>query len=274
LSFQKVKLIFKIKIIFISPGTGKIATRTPTSPISVSDFAFVSPVAMLDPVFFWELKRCSFKAKENGLCMRHQLNKKEYENDGICQANLHYSKPPAEHKKRGRPPKTPVDAPQDSFEKENLRQRRNAHRKELRKRNSELRTRLWKKNGLPAPPLESPPTESESVVRKKLKKQATTRTARAERMEKLKFLRSTESEKYDALRAEIIKRQDEFDALSAEISKRHDELYKMRTNFITSFKFLENWFSKGWSGIDKPENVPWSDAVSRFRQFIQRTRHL
>tara|TARA_B110000046_G_C12996790_1_gene400367 strand:- start:685 stop:1398 length:714 start_codon:yes stop_codon:yes gene_type:complete len=33
------------------------------------------------------LKRCSFKAKENGLCMRHQLNKKEYENDGICQAN-------------------------------------------------------------------------------------------------------------------------------------------------------------------------------------------
>ena len=44
-------------------------------------------MAMLDPVFFWELKRCSFKAKENGLCMRHQLNKKEYENDGICQAN-------------------------------------------------------------------------------------------------------------------------------------------------------------------------------------------
>ena len=230
-------------------------------------------MAMLDPVFFWELKRCSFKAKENGLCMRHQLNKKEYENDGICQANLHYSKPPAEppteHKKRGRPPKTPVDAPQDSFEKENLRQRRNARQKELRERNSELRTRLWKKNGLPAPPPESPPTESESVVRKKLKKQATTRTARAERTEKLKFKRSTESEKYDALRAEIIKRQDELDALSAEISKRHDELYKMRSNFITSFNCLENW-----SGIGRPENVPWSDAVSRFRQFVQRTRHL
>ena len=28
-------------------------------------------------------KRCSYAAKENGLCMRHQLN------DGICQANLH-----------------------------------------------------------------------------------------------------------------------------------------------------------------------------------------
>jgi DNA repair exonuclease SbcCD ATPase subunit len=172
-----------------------------------------------------ELKRCSFKAKENGLCMRHQLNKKEYENDGICQANLHYSKPPAEHKKRGRPPKTPVDAPQDSFEKENLRQRRNARQKELRERNSELRTRLWKKNGLPAPPLESPPTESE---------------------------------KYDALRAEIIKRQDELDALSAEIIKRHDELNKMRSNFVTSFNI-------GWSGMGRPENVPWSD---------KRTRHL
>jgi len=205
-----------------------------------------------------ELKRCSFKAKENGLCMRHQLNKKEYENDGICQANLHYSKPPAEHKKRGRPPKTPVDAPQDSFEKENLRQRRNARQKELRERNSELRTRLWKKNGLPAPPLESPSTESESVVRKKLKKQATTRTARAERTEKLKFKRSTESEKYDALRAEIIKRQDELDALSAEIIKRHDELNKMRSNFVTSFNI-------GWSGMGRPENVPWSD---------KRTRHL
>jgi DNA repair exonuclease SbcCD ATPase subunit len=151
-----------------------------------------------------------------------------------------------------------VDAPQDSFEKENLRQRRNARQKELRERNSELRTRLWKKNGLPAPPLESPPTESESVVRKKLKKQATTRTARAERTEKLKFKRSTESEKYDALRAEIIKRQDELDALSAEIIKRHDELNKMRSNFVTSFNI-------GWSGMGRPENVPWSD---------KRTRHL
>ena len=34
-------------------------------------------------------KRCSYTAKENGLCMRHQLNEKEYENDGTCQANSH-----------------------------------------------------------------------------------------------------------------------------------------------------------------------------------------
>src|SRR5210317_459344 len=34
-------------------------------------------------------KRCSYIAKENGLCMRHQLNEKEYENDGTCQANSH-----------------------------------------------------------------------------------------------------------------------------------------------------------------------------------------
>ena len=34
-----------------------------------------------------EPKRCSYTAKENGLCMRHQLNEKEYENDGTCQAN-------------------------------------------------------------------------------------------------------------------------------------------------------------------------------------------
>src|SRR6056300_743151 len=32
-------------------------------------------------------KRCSYTAKENGLCRRHQLNGKEYENDGTCQAN-------------------------------------------------------------------------------------------------------------------------------------------------------------------------------------------
>ena len=36
-------------------------------------------------------KRCSYIAKENGLCMRHQLNEKEYERDGTCQANS-YSK--------------------------------------------------------------------------------------------------------------------------------------------------------------------------------------
>jgi hypothetical protein len=134
---------------------------------------------MLDPVFFWELKRCSFKAKENGLCMRHQLNKKEYENDGICQANVHYSKPPAEPKKRGRPPKTPVDAPQDSFEKaepkkrgrppktpvdapqdsfekENLRQRRQARRRENYKSNPErerasTKRYYWKKKGTDPP---------------------------------------------------------------------------------------------------------------------------
>jgi ribonucleotide reductase alpha subunit len=34
-------------------------------------------------------KRCSYMAKENGLCMRHQLNQKEYENDDTCQANSH-----------------------------------------------------------------------------------------------------------------------------------------------------------------------------------------
>ena len=96
-------------------------------------------------------KRCSFKAKENGLCMRHQLNKKEYENDGICQANVHYSmpKPPAEPKKRGRPPKTPVDAP---FEKEILRQRRQARRRENYKSNPErerasTKRYYWKKKG-------------------------------------------------------------------------------------------------------------------------------
>ena len=113
-------------------------------------------MAMIDPVFFWELKRCSFKAKENGLCMRHQLNKKEYENDGICQANVHYSKPPAEPKKSGRPPKTPVDAPQDSFEKENLRQRRQARRRENYKSNPErerasTKRYYWKKKGTDPP---------------------------------------------------------------------------------------------------------------------------
>ena len=36
---------------------------------------------------FGEPKRCSYTAKENGLCMRHQLNEKEYEKDGTCQAN-------------------------------------------------------------------------------------------------------------------------------------------------------------------------------------------
>ena len=34
-----------------------------------------------------EPKRCSYTAKDNGLCMRHQLNEKEYENDGTCRAN-------------------------------------------------------------------------------------------------------------------------------------------------------------------------------------------
>ena len=34
-----------------------------------------------------EQKRCMFKAKDNGLCMRHQKNEKDYEEDGICQAN-------------------------------------------------------------------------------------------------------------------------------------------------------------------------------------------
>lgn len=34
-------------------------------------------------------RRCHFKAKENGLCMRHQTNIKEYNEDGICQANSH-----------------------------------------------------------------------------------------------------------------------------------------------------------------------------------------
>ena len=37
--------------------------------------------------FSGDLVRCSYKAKKNGLCMRHQLNEKEYENDGSCQAN-------------------------------------------------------------------------------------------------------------------------------------------------------------------------------------------
>jgi ribonucleoside-diphosphate reductase alpha chain len=36
-----------------------------------------------------DTKRCSYAAKENGLCMRHQTNEKEYENDGTCQANSH-----------------------------------------------------------------------------------------------------------------------------------------------------------------------------------------
>jgi ribonucleoside-diphosphate reductase alpha chain len=36
-----------------------------------------------------DTKRCSYTAKKNGLCMRHQLNEKEYENDGTCQANSH-----------------------------------------------------------------------------------------------------------------------------------------------------------------------------------------
>jgi len=34
-----------------------------------------------------EPKRCNFKSKINGLCMRHQTCVKEYEEDGICQAN-------------------------------------------------------------------------------------------------------------------------------------------------------------------------------------------
>tara|TARA_B110000285_G_scaffold90576_1_gene103867 strand:- start:2483 stop:5800 length:3318 start_codon:yes stop_codon:yes gene_type:complete len=34
-------------------------------------------------------KRCRYKAKENGLCMRHRTNMKEYDNDGTCQANSH-----------------------------------------------------------------------------------------------------------------------------------------------------------------------------------------
>lgn len=71
------------------------------------------------------LKRCSFKAKENGLCMRHQLNKKEYENDGICQANC------------GR----------ESYKKNSERERESSRR------------HYWKKKGL------SPPIESESVVK-------------------------------------------------------------------------------------------------------------
>ena len=36
-----------------------------------------------------EERRCQFKARENGLCMRHQMNMKEYEEDGMCQANSH-----------------------------------------------------------------------------------------------------------------------------------------------------------------------------------------
>jgi ribonucleoside-diphosphate reductase alpha chain len=34
-----------------------------------------------------EPKRCNFKAKTNGLCMRHQTCVKDYEEDGVCQAN-------------------------------------------------------------------------------------------------------------------------------------------------------------------------------------------
>ena len=34
-----------------------------------------------------EPKRCNFKAKMNGLCMRHQTCMKDYEEDGMCQAN-------------------------------------------------------------------------------------------------------------------------------------------------------------------------------------------
>ena len=84
------------------------------------------------------LKRCSFKAKENGLCMRHQLNKKEYENDGICQANCGFV----------------------IFERE----KRQARRRESYKKNSEReressRRHYWMKKGL------SPPIESESVVK-------------------------------------------------------------------------------------------------------------
>ena len=36
-----------------------------------------------------DTKRCSYTAKKDGLCMRHQLNEKEYEDDGMCQANSH-----------------------------------------------------------------------------------------------------------------------------------------------------------------------------------------
>ena len=34
-----------------------------------------------------QTKRCEFHAKENGLCMRHQMCVKEYDEDGKCQAN-------------------------------------------------------------------------------------------------------------------------------------------------------------------------------------------
>ena len=34
-----------------------------------------------------EPKRCNFKSKINGLCMRHQMCIKDFEEDGICQAN-------------------------------------------------------------------------------------------------------------------------------------------------------------------------------------------
>lgn len=34
-----------------------------------------------------EERRCSYKAKENGLCMRHQSRVVEYEDDGMCRAN-------------------------------------------------------------------------------------------------------------------------------------------------------------------------------------------
>ena len=34
-----------------------------------------------------EPRRCKYKAKQNGFCMRHQTCIKEYEEDGVCQAN-------------------------------------------------------------------------------------------------------------------------------------------------------------------------------------------
>lgn len=68
-------------------------------------------------------------------------------------------------------------------------EKRQARRREEYKKNSEReressRRHYWKKKGLPTPPLESPPAESESVVKE-----------------------------YDALKAEIIKRQDELDKM-------------------------------------------------------------
>lgn len=78
------------------------------------------------------LKRCSFKAKENGLCMRHQLNKKEYENDGICQANCGLV---IEREKRQA-------------------RRRESYKKNPERERESSRRNYWKKKGL-SPPIES-----------------------------------------------------------------------------------------------------------------------